>query len=267
MKYIQRICSFFMLVVLAGSICMPGNVEAATTKKTVRVAMLEYPNFMNYDSDGNPTGFACDYLDKIAEYTGWEYEYVPMSFAESQSALAAGEVDIVPGSQYTKERAALYDYGKNSMTTDSNVLCVKADNTDFYYNDYAALEDRKIGYLSGTIRAQQLQNVLDEHQVAVEMCEFSNNADEVAALNAGQVDAILMASMRCTSDYRIIVSFNPSDVYFTCNPNDASIKQGIDDAQDEILSVDPYFNMELYEKHYGDIPKAYAFSVEEREYL
>ena len=77
------------------------------------------------------------------------------------------------------------------------------------------------GYLSGTIRAQQLRNVLDEHQVAVEMCEFSNNADEVAALNAGQVDAILMASMRCTSDYQIIVSFNPSDVYFTCNPNDA----------------------------------------------
>ena len=270
--------AFFMILVFLTGSMMPicaqttgTNVanapDTAAQQQPVRVAMLRYPNFIDYDEYGNPSGFSCDYLNKIAKYTGWIYEYVPVSFKEAQKMLEDGTLDIIPGTQYTEERAALYDYCETAMVLDSNVLCVPADNRDFYYNDFKALEGKSIGVMTGSIRKEQFAKVLDQEGVSVNFVEFDTDAQEKAALKDGSVCAILMTMLRCTSDYRIIASTNPTEVYFTCNPQNPSIKAGIDAAQQEILSSNPYFALQLAQKHYGSVPRAYAFSAEERKFM
>lgn len=254
------------------AISMPAYAQKAddsTDEKheTVRVAMLQYPNFIDYDAYGNPSGFSCDYLDEIARYTGWTYEYVPVSFKEAQKMLEEGTLDIIPGTQYTEERAAKYDFCKTSMTVDSNVLCVPVDNRDYYYNDFKALEGKSIGVMTGSIRKEQFSKILDEAGVSVNFVEFDTDAEEKAALKSGRVCAILMTMLRCTSDYRIIASTNPTDVYFTTNPMNPSIREKVDAAQQEILSQNPYYGLQLAQKHYGSVPRAYAFSEEEREFM
>lgn len=271
-KMIRRITVFLMIITFMTAIAVPvySQTEDNTTDtkhKTVRVAMLQYPNFIDYDEYGKPSGFSCDYLNEIARYTGWTYEYVPASFKEAQKMLEEGTLDIIPGTQYTEERAARYDYCKTSMVVDSNVLCVPVDNMDFYYNDFKALEGKNIGVMTGSIRKEQFAKILDEAGVSANFVEFDTDAEEKEALKSGSVCAILMTMLRCTSDYRIIASTNPTDVYFTCNPKDPSIKEGIDAAQQEILSKNPYYGLQLAQKHYGNVPRAYAFSDEEREFM
>ena len=273
-KLIQRFAAFLIVLSFMAGIMVTAygqtsntNAGTGTQQAPVRVAMLRYPNFIDYDEYGNPSGFSVDYLNKIAKYTGWTYEYVPVSFKEAQKMLEEGTLDIIPGTQYTKERAALYDYCETSMVVDSNVLCVPADNRDFYYNDFQALEGKSIGVMTGSIRKAQFAQVLDQEGVSVNFVEFDTDIQEKAALHDGSVCAILMTMLRCTSDYRIIASTNPTNVYFTCNPKNPSIKEGIDTAQEEILSVNPYFGLQLAQKHYGSVPRAYAFTEEEREYM
>lgn len=231
----------------------------------VRVAMLQYPNFIDYDENGKPAGFSCDYLDEIAKYTGWTYEYIPVSFSDAQKMLENGELDIMTGTQYTEERAARYDYGAVSMASDANVLCVPAANTDYCYNDYSALEGKTIGVMTASIRRQQLAEIMEKEGVSVHFQEFDTDEEEKAALRDGTVAAVLMTTLRCTPEYRIIASSSASEVYFTCNPHDPAIKAGIDMAQQEILDTDPYYNLRLMEEHYGGVPRAHAFSDEERD--
>lgn len=271
-KMIRRITVFLMIITFMTAIVVPVYSQtednaADTRHKTVRVAMLQYPNFIDYDEYGKPSGFSCDYLNEIARYTGWTYEYVKVSFKEAQKMLEDGTLDIIPGTQYTEERAARYNYSKTSMVVDSNVLCVPVDNMDFYYNDFKALEGKSIGVMTGSVRKEQFAKVLDEAGVSANFVEFDTDAEEKEALKSGSVCAILMTMLRCTSDYRIIASTNPTDVYFTCNPKDSSIKEGIDAAQQEILSTNPYYGLQLAQKHYGSVPRAYAFSDEEREFM
>ncbi len=262
----QKFLKKLVLVTLVLFISLMGAAPclAVATSPKIKVAMLEYPNYIDWDENGDPWGFACDYLNKISSYTGWEYEYIPLSFTEAETALEKGEIDLLPGSQYTEERNERYDYGQYSMTSNANVLCVELEDNRYYFNDYASFQGMKIGVLDGSVRASQLQALLDEKKVTVTFCPFETDDQQKEALNAGEVDAILMASTRCTSDYKIISSSNPAEVYFTCNPLNPAIKEGLDAAQEQILSQNPYYNEKLYEKYYGSIPTAYAFTEEER---
>ena len=262
---LKKTISVFLMAIL----CLVYTVPCFATEESpkIKVAMLEYPNFMDWNEDGDPSGFACDYLTKISRYTGWDYEYISMSFSDAEKALEKGEIDILPGSQYTKERASRYAYGEYSMTSNSNVLCVEAENNDYYYNDYASFQGMKIGVLDGSVRYAQLQALLKEKNVSVLFYPYQTDEEQKQALLDGDVDAILMASTRCTADYKIIASANPADVYFTCNPLNPTIKQELDEAQEQILSENPYYNYKLYEKYYGNIPIAYAFTEEERTFM
>ena len=255
----------FILTLMAGMImpCYAG----AHKKNIIRVAMLEYPNFMDWAEDGEPYGFACEYLQEIAKYTGWQYEYVPMSFSEAEQALKDGTIDILPGSQHTEERAKDYDYGTYPMTISTNVLCVRADNPNYYYNDYQSIDGIRISIMEGSIRSQQLQQAMSDKGVNAKFHAYKSDEEQKAALDRGEVDAILLASIRCTKEYKIIASANVSDLYFTCNPHDHAIREMLDSAQSEILSMDPYYNYKLYERYYGDIPFTYAFTEEERKFM
>ena len=78
-KNIHRISAFLIAVFLIIGISVPVYAQTVedntdSQQKKVRVAMLQYPNFIDYDENGKASGFSCDYLDEIAKYTGWTYE-------------------------------------------------------------------------------------------------------------------------------------------------------------------------------------------------
>lgn len=46
------------------------------SKETIRIGYIDYGGFIDLDENGEYTGYGVELLDKIAEYTGWKYEYV-----------------------------------------------------------------------------------------------------------------------------------------------------------------------------------------------
>lgn len=44
--------------------------------ETIRIGYIDYGGFIDLDENGEYTGYGVELLDKIAEYTGWKYEYV-----------------------------------------------------------------------------------------------------------------------------------------------------------------------------------------------
>ena len=77
---------------------------ADTNTKTVRVGWYESP-FNIIDESGRRSGYAYEYQQKIAAYTGWEYEYVEGTWTDLFGMLERGEIDIMSDVSYTKERA------------------------------------------------------------------------------------------------------------------------------------------------------------------
>ena len=84
------LCLLLLLAVLLPAISFADVPE----KKTVRVGWFESP-FNMTDSFGGRSGFAYEYQQKVAAYTGWEYEYVSASWPELLQMLERGEIDLL----------------------------------------------------------------------------------------------------------------------------------------------------------------------------
>lgn len=68
------------------------NVSAQEQEKTVRVGYYFSHNFQEGTDDTSPkSGYSYEYLQKLASYTGWKYEYVYGEWDELFEKLTNGE--------------------------------------------------------------------------------------------------------------------------------------------------------------------------------
>ena len=80
-----------------------GTIFVYAEGKVVRVGW--YDSQFNYsDRFGRRSGYAYEYQQKIAAYTGWTYEYVEASWPDLFDMLKKGEIYLLSDVSYTKER-------------------------------------------------------------------------------------------------------------------------------------------------------------------
>lgn len=265
MKQMKKGMALLLLIILTVTCLQP--VYAASEAGTVRVAVLNYPNFIEKDEEGFVSGYAVEYLDDIANYTGWNYEYIEMSFSEALEKLHTGEVDIVAGVQQAPGREALFDYSESSMGDNGALLCVSADDDRYAYEDYDGFGGLRIGAIEGSAYGELCRERMEQNGAAVTMSYFDTDGQAREALANGSVDALIMGTIRYTEDYKVIARIGTVKMYFACNPLDSSIKEGVDMAQSKIHDDYRYYEMSLDEKYFSDIQDSLEFTKSEQEYI
>ena len=112
--------------------------------KIVRVGWYDSP--FNYtDSFGRRAGYAYDYQQKVAAYTGWTYEYVSGSWSDLLNMLINGQIDMMSDVSYTPERANLMLFPSLPMGAESYYLFVPASSSAISGVDLASLNGKKVG--------------------------------------------------------------------------------------------------------------------------
>ena len=71
------------------------SLAAEPDRKVVRVGYIDYEGFIEQQGNGNYTGYGVQYLNEIAKYTNWKYEYVYGSWAELMEQLKDGKIDLI----------------------------------------------------------------------------------------------------------------------------------------------------------------------------
>ena len=263
----RRFQKFCLALIITIGIGLSGFTVVKADEEIVKVGVIDYPNYLMMHQDGTVTGYAMEYLEEIQKYTNWKYEFVEMSLNDAYKALAERTIDILPGNQYTASRAALYDYSTLSMGDDSTVLCVMPENKKYSYNDFENYGGMNIGALKGTIRVNQTIAYLATYGVEVNITLFDTDLQTKEALEAGSIDAVLMGSIRCESNYRILARMNNTSLYFCTNKKRPELKEELDDAMTKIHLEEPYYEAKLEGKYYGDILRQFSLTTEEQNYI
>lgn len=267
MKIFQKyFCLFFMLMTVFAGLLIPFKVNAAP-EPPVRVPIIDYPNYLAMDERDMVSGYAYEYLLEVAKYTGWKYEFRRMSFAEAMVALANGEVDLIPGNQYTEARAAKMDFSTKSMGDGGSVLCVRPDDDRYCYNDYAAYNGLKIATLAGTVRTAQAQKKLAQYGATADFREYASDEAAKTALDKKEVDAVLMSSIRCERRCKILARLDSIPLYFCTNKKRPQLITALNQAMEDLHLDKPYYEQQLNEKYYGSISIQLAFSQAEKDYI
>lgn len=242
---------------------------AATEKpvKVIRVGDINM-NVTNTLGEGLREGYVYDYLEKISEFTGWQYEFVNASWTESLEMVERGEIDILPQVQYTPERAEKFLFPEYNMGINCAYLLVRRDNTDIYYNDYEAFDGKKIGALRGIHQVQLLEESAQEHDFDYELVEYDLNAELIDALVKGEIDMALNESMQSNMTCKVVSCFKPEPIYFVTAKNQSELMTELNAALEQIQTIEVNFNGELYQKYYNIVEYgSLAYTREEAEYI
>lgn len=65
----------FVCCVLCSTLSVTAAVADQEKRHLIKVGYIDYDGFITEEKDGTYTGYGVEYLRKIAEYTGWEYEF------------------------------------------------------------------------------------------------------------------------------------------------------------------------------------------------
>ena len=100
----KRIIALWLCLSLLLAVLLPASAFAAAAgKKVVRVGWFETAYNMT-DENGRRSGYGYEYQQKVAAYTGWEYQYVTASWHQLFEMLQRGELDLLGDVSYKEDR-------------------------------------------------------------------------------------------------------------------------------------------------------------------
>lgn len=156
----------------------------------------DYPPFESLDSAGNFTGFDIALIREIGSRLKLEVEIQDRPFDSLIDAVAAGEVDLaISAFNYSEERDAIVDFTAPYYKARDAVLIV--EGSPVMFNGPTDLAAYRVGVQSGTTQDGWIaENLVGSGAMSADnVTGFERLDDAVAALQAGEVDAVLMESV------------------------------------------------------------------------
>ena len=104
--------------------------DTGAVKRTVRVAFPVMEGLMDFDKYGNRTGYTYEYLEEIAQYTGWDYEFVEAEgdinerLTTLMDMVEEGSVDLMGDTLFMEKLNEVYDYSAYHYGQGETVLQV-----------------------------------------------------------------------------------------------------------------------------------------------
>ena len=154
-KFREQVIVAMLCLVAAMTFLAPSAAHAQETGKTVRVGWYESP-FNTTDQSGRRSGYAYDYQQKIAAYTGWNYEYVEGSWPELMQMLVDGKIDLMSDVSYTEERAKTMLFSSLPMGAEEYYIFISPDNEDIN-RDVVSTFTEKADVNKGSVQAERIE--------------------------------------------------------------------------------------------------------------
>ncbi len=237
-------------VLLTGLLLHPVLVLAMDEPEdTVSVAYIDYESFFSRDGDGEYSGYGVDYLNRIAKYTGWNYQFIDMDWPTAFQAVKNGEVDLYCVARVTEDRQSDFDFSLYSIC-DEQMNLYTLQSTDLYYEDFLAFDGIRIGMLESSGEIDYFEKYAEKHHFDYQLETYARNESAIEALKKGEVDAIALVNYSVTEPLKLIGNFGVSPAYIMGDEDSRYISE-LSEAQEQLSFDDPNFVDDLSMKYFS----------------
>lgn len=251
----KRILSLWLCLSLLLAVLFPMPAFAAGQgKKTVRAGWYESP-FNMRDAYGGRSGYAYEYQQKIAAYTGWEYEYVTTSWPRLLQMLQQGEIDILSDVSHTEERAKTMLYSGLPMGEEEYYIFVSNHNKSVSLENYATFNGKRVGVNKNSVQKDLYLAWAEKYGIKTEIVELTGGErDALQKLSRGSIDLyvgpIIIKEENSTGRAVPICKVGSSPFYFAVNRNRPDLLKELDTAMNRIQDENRYYNQQMYSKYF-----------------
>ena len=265
----KRILSLLLCLSLLLAVLMPVSAFAAPKgKKIVRVGWFESTYNMT-DQNGRRSGYAYEYQQKVAAYTGWEYQYVTASWSQLFEMLQRGEIDLLSDVSYNRERAQFMLFSALPMGEEEYYAYISSRNTDITTENYTTFNGKKVGVDKGSYQARVFDEWARQYGIEAEIVELSSvQKDTLQKLIHGEIDIFISANpVAPNNEVTSLCKIGSSPIYFAVNKDRPDLKRELDAAMNRIQDENRYYNQQLFEKYVKRGRTSAFLSYGERQWL
>jgi len=179
----------FLFALLIGLLLATSAAAEDDFPAPVRVGGdLDYPPYEFLDEAGRPSGYNVELTRAIAEVMGMEVEIRLMPWGEARAQLASGELDILQGMAYTRERTAEVDFTLPHTLVYQSVW-TRTDEPPIRSLD--ELEGRDVLLMRGSV----MHDYMLQQGPKANLILTDSLADALTLLASGRHDAALAAKL------------------------------------------------------------------------
>lgn len=267
-----------VLLVLAAAAVLLFSSGTARAKeqaehRVLRVGVSELEGFTEKDADGNRHGIVIDYLNEIAKYTGWKYEYIDTTGDGLVNEFLEGEYDLMGGAYYLEGMEEYFAYPDYNTGYSKSVLLARKEEEGIRAFDWKSMSGKKIGvYKNASENIRRLKVFMESNSIESEIVEYSRDQQVDGSLYAylenGEVDMLLGNSSDNTGKFRVVAKFDSQPHYIVTTGDNQEVLDGLNMAMEKIIDSNPNFAEERYEANFPDSGIASIYlNQSEREYI
>lgn len=256
-----------LCILICGLLLQLPALALATPNEKVRIGYFPLKGFYNIAPDGRLTGYGRDLTDTIVSHAGWNSEYVRYaSWVEALGALSVGDIDILAPAQHTAERDKVFTFDTFPIGTEYGSLLTLSTNDALLYEDYSAFNNLRVGIVGSSVFFNDFKEYQQRNGFSANLIYYKDSPALVAALNAGEVDAIMTNLMVKTKTMKLLAKFGSASYYYMLSPKAHHLRAELNQAIDRLTTQHPTFLGELYATWFpshNDIP----LSKQELDYI
>lgn len=240
--------------------------EDVTEERKIKVGWFESEGYYEKDQNGNLIGFGMDYLNAIASYTDWEYEFIEGTREECLAMLQSGDVDIMSPIRIDMEleNARM----SNEVIGESCGYIYKlGNNFRISYEEYDKLNRAIIGIEKGSGIEKEVKSYCEKHGFEFYDMVFFDTVDEMKKELANKkIDVIALDSYVNIDNLKVIGRFSNGRVTFAAS--DIGIWAELNQAIESIKLDNPEFTEDLMKRYFSESSQHnLEYSEEEKIYL
>ncbi len=266
-KIAKRFCMAMTGVILAFSMLL-SPLSAVSVKadeaKVVRVGYYLHNNYQEGLPGEVKSGYGYEYLQMLRNYTGWEYEYVYASSWDEQVAmLQRGEIDLILHAFKTPERMESMLFSIEPMGREMNYLYTHGNHPELSAGDLESINGKTIGCMAGDFRYEIFAEWCTENNLRCTVETYEDLTIMHEDLLNGNIDAIIgsdFTSSSYTGNWVTIQRLGDKAIYIAVALGREDLLEEVNDAQREILAINPYYPDEVRQK-YQDPTSTYLLEL------
>ena len=262
-----RICALFVMLLPAVFLLLADAV-AEEPSKVVRVGWFD-SSYNNIDGSGRRTGYSYEYQQKIAAYTGWNYEYVEGNWGQLVQKLINGEIDMLGGVSYTEARANVVQFSSYPMGTEEYYLFINGDKVAEYNEDFSYFNGKKIGVNKQSVQLEFFKEWEKQHNIQTELIELPDGESKsMKLLKDGEIDGFVSVDNYLSVENIVpVVKIGYSDFYFAVSKKRSDILDELNVAMGKIQDENRYYGDELFIKYIRNSSAITYLTHDEQQWL
>lgn len=163
-----------------------------TPSRVVKVGFYESRNFLEGADDSKAKGgFGYEYLQRVAAYSSWKYEYVYGTWDELYKKLKKGEIDLLPGVARTDKHKSEVGFPSISMLNETFYVYKRNTDESIRSGQPSSLDGKRVGAVEASNAASMLDKWLASEKVEAKEVVYPSTNELKKAWAKGAVDVIV----------------------------------------------------------------------------